>query len=258
MQILNDANLGKFGEPLTDITTASQWFCAKFPSIAKIRGAPFLENSSMSEGFTVTNPVAPNFDFFAACLGGESGHEVIYWGQECMFYYLEPIENCYYPVPDNKLGDLMRGWFVRCAQEMQKEINVYHLFITFRSDQVIKSIVERAKSVLLASEDFFSPTSPYQRKNGIEVHERLARVFVEKCLVANPSELVLVAPAYEKYIKLARERDLAPIKRSQFKEILKPLIRERFNAGLRCDLVVNGRYQVGWKGVGLNLDAALN
>ena len=259
MQILNNENGGKFGEALTDITTASQWFCAKFPSIAKIRGAPFLENSSISEqGFSVTNPVAPNIDFFAACLGGDDGKEIIYWGAECMFYYQEPIENCYYPVPDTKLGDLMRGWFLRCAQELQKDINVYHLFVTFRTNQVINQIVERAKSVLLASEEFFSPTSPYQRKNGIEMHERLARVFVEKMLVAKPSEMVLVAPAYEKYIKLAKERDLVPIKRSQFKEMLKPLIRERFDTGLRCDLVVNGRYQVGWKGVGLNLGEDLN
>jgi hypothetical protein len=77
-------------------------------------------------------------------------------------------------------------------------------------------------------------------------------------LVAKPSEVVLVAPAYERYIKLAKERDLLPIKRSQFKEMLKPLIRERFNSGLRCDLLVNDRYQVGWKGVGLNMDTALN
>jgi hypothetical protein len=258
MQILTNQNTGKFGESLTTITTASQWFCAKFPSTAKIKGAPFLENSSISDGSCVINPVAPNIDFFAACLGGESAKEVIYWGSECMFYYLEPIENCYYPVPDSKLGDLMRGWFAKAAQELQKDINVYHLFVTFRTNQVINQIVEKAKSVLLASEDFFSPTSPYQRRNGIEVHERLARVFVEKMLVVKPSEMVLVAPAYEKYIKLAKERDLLPIKRSHFKEMIKPLIRERFNAGLRCDLMVNGRYQVGWKGVGLNLDAALS
>ena len=81
---------------------------------------------------------------------------------------------------------------------------------------------------------------------------------MEKALKASPTEMILVGAAFEHYTKLARQRDLLPIKRSQFKEMLKPIIREKFNSGLRCDLVVNGRYQAGWKGVGLDLDAALN
>lgn len=254
--VLNSTNWNRLGEQ-TEIESASQWFCSKFPNLAQIYGAPFLESKTTLDGVSVINPVVPNTDFMAGCLGGRCGKEVVYYGADCMFYYLD-LDDIYYPVQETKVGNLMRGWFAKAADELQEKVNVLSLFTTFRSDSVIKSIVERAKSVLLASEDYFSPTSPYQRQSGIELHERLARVFVEKMLISKPSDMVLVAPAYEHYIKLAKERDLVPIKRSVFKEMLKPIIREKFNSGLRCDLVVNGRYQVGWKGVGLNMDAGLN
>ena len=140
-----------------------------------------------------------------------------------------------------------RGYFQRCALEVQIEVNVYHLFTTFCQDSVIKTIVERAKSILRCSDDYFSATSPYTRVNGIEMHERLARVFVEKMVLSRPGEVMLVGLAYERFSFLAKEKDLAPIKRCVFREMMKPLIRERFGTCLRNDLVVNDRYCQGWK-----------
>ena len=52
---------------------------------------------------------------------------------------------------------------------------------------------------LRASEDYFSATSPCERVSGIELHERLARVFVERMLKPNPNEVMLVAAAYERF-----------------------------------------------------------
>jgi len=60
-----------------------------------------------------------------------------------------------------------------------------------------------------------------------------------------PNEVMLIAQAYERFAGLAKQREMVPIKRSVFKELMKPLVRERFNAGLRNDLVVEGRYQQG-------------
>lgn len=245
--------IGRFGEPLSKITTASQWFCQRFPRLAKQYGAPFLENHTLTvDGFSSTSPVAPNIDFFAGCLAGDEGREVVYWAAECQFYYLEPLEKIYHPTQESKLGDLMRGLFVRCALEMQKDVNVVPLFTTFRSDAVIKLIVDRAKSILRAAEDFFSATSPNERVSGIEIHERLARLFVEKMLVSKPGEMVLAASVFDQFARLLRERDLFPLKRSQFKDLVSPLIREKFGSGFRGDLVINGKYQQGWKNLALN------
>ena len=247
---LNISNTDQFGQPLTKIKTASQWFCNLFPSSAKTHGAPFLENRISSvDGFTSSSPLSVNESFMASALGGDRrlGHSVIYWSAECQFYYFDPVDQLYHATTEAKLGDLMRALFARCALELQKEIGVFQLFTTFRSDPVIKSIVERAKSVLAVSEDFFSATSPRSRVNGIEMHEKLARVFIEKALKAKSNEILLVGLAYESFAKIVREKDMAPIKRSVFKEMMKPLVREKFNICLRNDLVVGERYSQGWK-----------
>jgi hypothetical protein len=252
---LTDNNVDQFGQQNTNITTASQWFCCHFPDQAKQYGAPFLENrTSTVDGLSLTSPIAPNIDFMAACLGGDKrlGHSIIYWPGECQFYYLEPMEKIYYPTQDTKLGDLMRGLFAKCALEVQKDVNVYYLFTTFRTDAVVKLIVERAKSILRAAEDYFSATSPHERRNGIELHERLARLFVEKMLVSKPGEMMLACAAYDRFAALVRKKDLFPIKRSQFKDLVTPIIREKFDCGFRNDLVVENRYQHGWKNIGLN------
>ena len=192
------------------------------------------------EGFSDSSPIAPNVDFMASILGGnymERG--VIYWG-ECQFYYYETQDQIYHPCRESKLGDLMRGYFARAAFELQKEVNVYHLFTTFRTDPVINGIVERAKSILLASDTFFSAASPHQRINGIEQHQKLARVFVERMLVPRPNEVILVGAAYDRFASIVRERDLVPIKRSVFKDLVSPIIRDRFGSGLRGD------FSSGW------------
>ena len=98
------------------------------------------------------------------------------------------------------------------------------------------------QSILRASDDFFSATSPSSRVNGIELHERLARRLIEKMVVSRPGELMLLTEAYERFGALVKERELVPVKRIVFKELVTPLIRDRFGSGLRSDLVVEGRY----------------
>lgn len=248
-----------FDRQISNITTASQWFLFHFPDSAKF-GAPFLEKQvSTIDGFSSTSPLYPNLDYMASVLGGDKrlSHSVVYWPAECRFYYFDPIDNIYHPTTDQKMGDLMRGLFARCASEVIKDVNIYHIFTTFRNDTIIKSVVERAKSILMASEDYFSATSPFERVNGIELHERLARAFVEHMLEPRPQQIMLIALAYESFARLIKEKEMLPIKRSQFKELMKPLVRERFNTSLRNDLVVDGRYMQGWKDLALNTDVGL-
>jgi hypothetical protein len=146
----------------------------------------------------------------------------------------------------------MRGYFQRCALEVQKDVNVYQLFTTFCEDKTIEAIVERAKSILRCSDDYFSVNSPCSRVNGIENHEKLARTFCERCIVSSPGSVILAAQVYDRFTALVRERDLAPIKRKQFKDLVSPIIRDKFGIGLRGDLVVDGRYQRGWMDLALN------
>ena len=250
---LVDGNVDRFGEPLTEIKTASHWFIAKFPGLAKVWGAPFLENKTMTvDGFSSSTPIAPNPSFMAAVLGHDDdiANSVIYYPGDSQFYYFEPSDQKYHACTDQKLGELMRGYFLRCALELQREVNVYPLFTTFCQDSIIKTIIERAKTILLCSDDYFSVDSASSRVNGIELHEKLAKQFVQK-LVLKTGNVLLVGLAYEKYAAVVKGCELEPVKRSVFKDIMKPLIRERFEICLRNDLIVDGRYAQGWKDLAL-------
>jgi len=69
-------------------------------------------------------------------------------------------------------------------------------------------------------------------------------------MVAGRGEMLLVVLAFERFSAMAEEKDLPPIKRGHFTELMKPLMREKYGS-LRNDLVVDGRYQRGWKDVRL-------
>lgn len=252
---LTNQNVNRFGEEISSITTASQWFLAKFPEQAKVYGAPFLENkTSTVDGFSTSSPLAPNISFMASILGHdeEIANSVVFYGGDSQFYYYCPETCKYHSVSDDKLGDLMRGYFQRCALGVQKDVNVYHLATTFCGDEVIDGIVERAKSVLRCSDDYFSVNSVCSRVNGIENHAKLLRAFCERCIVSSPGSVILVGQAFDRFAVLVRERELVPIKRSVFKDLVSLIIRERFGSGLRGDLVVDGRYQRGWRDLALN------
>jgi hypothetical protein len=88
---------------------------------------------------------------------------------------------------------------------------------------------------------------------GIELHERLARKFVDELLTCESGQILMLHDAYTAFCNLLKQRELAPLKRSNFKAIVVPLIRDEFNVALRNDLVVDGRQGVrGWKNVRLS------
>ena len=85
------------------------------------------------------------------------------------------------------------------------------LFHEFRLDKTARQVAQRAKSVLAADSSFFSPTSHYQRIRGIELHERIARSFVERVLARVPGETLLLTGAYLhfcEYLKLRTREEI--------------------------------------------------
>jgi hypothetical protein len=74
----------------------------------------------------------------------------------------------------------------------------------------------------------------------------LAKLFVEGWVV-KPGSVLLVGAAFEKYAGLVKLNGLEPVKRSVFKEMMKPIVSERWERCLRNDLVVDGRYMRGWR-----------
>jgi len=240
----------------TQPTTPAEWFAQKFPDAARRFGCPFLEmRQTTHDGFNKITPIALNLDFFAGSLAGDSklGHSVIYYEPEMQFYYFEPMQQIYKPTSPEKLRNYYRAMLLRCAQELNHDTDKLNLFAEFRSDKNARAVTNRAKSILAASQDFFSATSPHQRIRGVELHERVARRFVDELLSVESGKVLMLADAYAAFCSLLKQRELEPIKRSDFKAMVGPLIRDQFNVALRNDLVVDERRGVrGWKNLRLS------
>ncbi len=235
-------------------TTPSEWFSKMFPVQAKTLGCPFIELSEdRSDGLKKINPLAPNLDFLAAILGGDErmGHKVIYLEGEMQWYYLDQPRNIFKPTTAEKLGNLLRALLIRCAEELPETVHKLNLFLEFRSDKIIRAVLHRTKSILAADHTFFSVESKHQRQKGVEVHERVARVFVEQVLERQPGEVLTLTNAYLVFAEYLRGRGMVPVKRSIFKGMFAPLIRDAFSLGLRNDVIdrITQHQTAGWKGL---------
>jgi hypothetical protein len=245
----------KWMEEASEPETPSEWFATKFPEVISKYGCPFLEaRQSTCDGFKKISPVSMNIDFMAGMLGGDPklGHSVIYYENEMQFYYYEPFLKIYKPVSPEKLQNYYRAMLLRCLQELNRDVDKISLFVQFRDDKTAKAVVNRAKSILACSPDFFSATSPHQRIRGVELHERIARKFVDELLTTAPGNVLLLADAYTAFLNLVKQNSLEPLKRSEFKDMVVPFVQEKFSVCLRNDLKVDERSGVrGWKNVGI-------
>lgn len=141
---------------------------------------------------------------------------------------------------------------IRCTQSMNNEINKFPLFHEFRSEKWAWAVTSRVKSIQACSPEFFSATSPNQKIRGVELHERIARKFVDELLTAPPGNVLLLADAYASFLNLVKQNNLEPVKRSDFKAMVAPFVQEKFAVCLRNDLKIDERTGVrGWKNVGM-------
>ncbi len=76
---------------------------------------------------------------------------------------------------------------------------------------------------------------------------------MEDLLTCEPGQILMLHDAYTVFCSMLKQRSLEPLKRSDFKAIVVPLIRDQFNVALRNDLVVDERQGVrGWKNLRLS------
>lgn len=243
-----------FGDSQTP-KTPNEWFVQRYPEAYEHHGSPFLELVEQADRITTQIlPVSINYDYFGAVLGGRKdlGQHTIYHELE-MAWYFKDSDGIYKTTTGEKLMNQYRALLMKCAESMPSNVHKLNLFHEWRSDRVCKAIIQRAKSILAASPDFFGIDSPHQRIKGVELHERLARKFVEELLAVESGKILMLQDAYTAFSSLLKERELEPIKRADFRAIVAPLIRDEFQVGLRNDLVVDGRSGVrGWKNVRLS------
>ena len=236
-------------------STPNEWFGQRYPEQFEKHGSPFLELTTALDEFSVQiQPITINIDFFASILGGRSDfkHSVIYYEPEMAWYYQES-DGIYRATTAEKLANLYRALLMKCSQDMPANVHKVNLVHEWRQDSICKQVTNRAKSILAAGPEFFSATSSHSRIRGIELHERLARKFVDELLTADSGKVLMLADAYLAFCRLLKERELAPVKRSDFKAMVVPIIKDEYDVALRNDLVVDGKAGVrGWKNVRLN------
>ena len=228
------------------------YFEELFPEQTKQHGPAVLEivvNDS-------ARPLTINHQFFAASLSDPGlGLTVVYFEAEMMFYYFEPFQSVFKPVDNLKLQCLYRGLILRSASILKDVGAKLNIWTEFRSDKTARTVINLAKSVLCADQSYFSATSPNQRIRGQELQERVARRFVESLLTAEPGKVLLLADAYSVFLRLAKQQNLEPVKRSDFKAMVVPIVQEQFGVRLRNDLRIDERSGVrGWKNVGMVSD----
>ena len=248
LKLYEPAKFNQFDHQPQEPKTPNEWFVKKYPWAYENHGSPFLELVQPIDQFTVqVLPVSLNTDFFASVLGGRKdlGHHVIYFEPEMQWYFLDSY-TIYKTTTAEKLANLYRALMMKCAEDLPGNVHKLNLFHEFRSDRIAKAVVQRSKSILAADSSFFSATSPHQRIRGLEIMERVARRFVDEMLTSKPGEILRINDAFAVFRALLKQKELPDIKRSDFKAVLVPLIRDQFNVCLRNDLGGSGR---GWKGL---------
>ena len=238
--------------------TPSEWFARRFPAEVQRWGCPFLEavEEGRVTGRKLITAVAMNDCFFAAALSdSQLGHSVVFYEPEQQWFFLEPRDGQYHPTSEPKLMNLLSCLLVRCAEEMPSTVDKVNLFVKFRSDEALKAVIKRARSILAADSSFFSVTSPHRRIEGPELTSQAARMFVNLAVEPKAEGKMTVNETYNAFRRFCTNNGLTAVERRQFKQLVVDVIREEFGIGLRHDLEdAGGRNQRGWTGVALKVD----
>ena len=237
--------------------TPSAWFSQRVPAEVKRWGCPFLEavmtNPVMMT--TTTQAMALNDNFFAAILSDQQlGHAVVFFEPEGQWYYREPRDGQFHPTTEAKLMTVLSALLLKCAEKLRSSVNMSPLFVVFRTEERLKAVVKKARSILAADSTFFSATSPHQRVAGDELPVRSARQFIQTSMKPTPGHLLTVQECFTAFLAFCERRGLAAGEQRAFRQFISEIIREEFGLAFRKDLKsADGRYMRGWKGLTLEV-----
>ncbi len=248
-------------QPVKEPATPSEWFVRRFPYETERWGCPFLELATTRDGYTVMTPAALNDNFFAAILNDRQLlHSVVYFEPDGQWYFRESRDHLYHPTSEAKLIVLLSWLLLRCAEELGGEkanrVDLYQLFVKFREEEVLKGVVKKGRSILAADESFFSADNLHRRIEGPEQHQQAARQFIATVVKPQAGRMLTVNECFETFNLFCHDRDVEPIERRFFKQMIVEIIKEEFGLGLRSDLKnADGRYLRGWKGLAVEMQS---
>ena len=239
--------------------TASEWFSKRYPEATERWGTPFLETvySNGSGTQKHVKPIVLNDLFFAAILNDESlGHELVYYLPNQTWYFKDiGAKGIFKPTTDAKLKNLLSVLLIQCAEQVPADCDKFNLFASFRKDDQLQAVIEKAKSVYAAGRDFFSENSKNQRAEGEELPRKAARLFVNVVIQVAPDKSMTVADSYVAYRAFCKENEYQTVDRTMFEPMLAELVKNLHGLGLRHDVLNSlGKHQRGWRGLSLKND----
>ena len=255
IRLPNPERNGKY-DPFHQPLLPNEWFSIKFPDQTRIYGSAFLEGRLDTPWKLSSTPLHPNEDFFASILGGNRrlGHQVVYHPSENTFYFYDYRVDAFCPVSEAKLKVLLSNFMIRCAQDCPSWVEVDNLVVAFRKDELLTSIVDRARAILEVEMSFFEgPDGNRRLVDGLVIHPDAVpshQQFFDVCLVSDPAARVTVNQVFDRYRQFCKEKSLPALGFGEFKKLAIQAIRNDFELGIRHDIVGdNGKIQHGWAGV---------
>jgi hypothetical protein len=243
------------------LNTPSDYFALKYPRLTKNFGAAFLEaNWIDNDGILHIDPVEVNTDLFAAILGGDDQQiRTVYYEPEHQWYSFDPVLGYFSPNSEEKLKLEISQELVHCAGFLSAKrhaVNIGPIFKTFRSDEVLESIVKRGEGMLGVKEAFFDEkTGNRKAPQSLELPQT-AKIFVLESLEHKEKHILTVAEAYSKYVDFCQVKKMPVLTRKEFRQPAVESVRSTFGVGLRKDLRLNNKWAHGWTGLDTKLIAA--
>jgi hypothetical protein len=141
---------------------------------------------------------------------------------------------------------------LHCASyfsEHRQRVSIMNIFKRFRKEDVLESILDRAKGLLAVDESFFAEGSVNRKAPALLTREETARIFVQEGLQPSPGNILKLGDAYEKYVLFCHSKHLPVARKNEFKNPTVLAVRNVFNLGFRNDLRIDGKSVHGWKGL---------
>lgn len=192
-------------------------------------------------------PVHLNQDFFAAMLGHEKCGATIWYIPEQRWY--RRAGDYFTIATDEDLKLTISQQLIRCCQDMAFFVDVEELFHTFRQEDALEAILQRATAVLAKDQEFFREGSGNKRSPLVIPTEALRR-FTDEVLENNEAALLTVRSCFDAYQEFCQKRHFPSVPTQEFKQTMNGEIKRKFNRTLRRDLRRLGADRAqGWKGI---------
>jgi antitoxin (DNA-binding transcriptional repressor) of toxin-antitoxin stability system len=156
-QLREIAEAAKEFEPLATVAegmTPNDWFKKKFPALADIHGEPVSLKSTNNR----TKASDLNESFMAATLGEQANPDTptVYLRGENRFYTFTPERGFYALASEEDVSARLSALLLSCARACKEDCDVDALEFGLRDSSALAGAVKRAKSLVIAADDFFS------------------------------------------------------------------------------------------------------